>query len=46
MLVIFFSDGVVLFRAAHLNNKFEENSAKYSGKATADDIKDFITENL
>lgn len=39
-------DGIVLFRPAHLNNKFEDNSVKYTGPANSADINKFITNNL
>lgn len=39
-------DGVLLFRPAHLNNKFEESSVKYTGDANSADIHKFITNNL
>lgn len=41
-----YRDGVVLFRAAHLQNKFEDNTIKYDGKPNTADLNDFITENL
>lgn len=40
------TDGIVLFRPAHLNNKFEDNSVQYSGKADSADISTFITKNF
>lgn len=39
-------DGLILFRPKHLQNKFEENSVTYSGKADASDIQKFITKNF
>uniref|UniRef100_V5GVX1 Protein disulfide-isomerase n=2 Tax=Anoplophora glabripennis TaxID=217634 RepID=V5GVX1_ANOGL len=37
-------DGVVLFRAAHLQNKFEDGTVKYDGKPNTADLNDFITD--
>lgn len=42
----FYRDGVVLFHAAHLQNKFEDSTVKYAGKPNTADLNDFITENL
>ncbi|CAG9855022.1 unnamed protein product [Phyllotreta striolata] len=39
-------DGLVLFRPQHLQNKFEDNSVKYTGGADAEDIQKFITKNF
>ncbi|XP_057666864.1 protein disulfide-isomerase A3 [Diorhabda carinulata] len=39
-------DGLVLFRPTHLQNKFEENSVKYTGGADAAEIQKFITKNF
>lgn len=38
-------DGIVLFRAKHLHNKFEDNSVKYEGSANKADIDSWITKN-
>ncbi|CAH0562010.1 unnamed protein product [Brassicogethes aeneus] len=40
------TDGIVLFRPSHLNNKFEESTIKFTGKSDADSIKTFITKNF
>ncbi|XP_066158872.1 protein disulfide-isomerase A3 [Euwallacea fornicatus] len=40
------SDGVVLFRPAHLKNKFEPESVTYSGSAETADLNDFVTKNF
>jgi protein disulfide isomerase family A protein 3 len=39
-------DGLILFRPIHLQNKFEENSVKYTGDADATEIQKFITKNF
>ncbi|KAF7287794.1 hypothetical protein GWI33_003425 [Rhynchophorus ferrugineus] len=36
------SDAVILFRPAHLKNKFEPNSVTYSGPAETADLNDFV----
>ncbi|KAK9890375.1 hypothetical protein WA026_010468 [Henosepilachna vigintioctopunctata] len=38
-------DNIVLFRPAIFNNKFEDNSITYSGKADSSSIGDFISKN-
>ncbi|XP_065165106.1 protein disulfide-isomerase A3 [Atheta coriaria] len=37
------SDGIVLFRPAHLHNKFEENNVKYEGDGS--DLREWINKN-
>lgn len=39
-------NGIVLFRPVHLQNKFEDNSVTYKGKADTSDIKEFISSNF
>ncbi|GJQ69959.1 ERp60 [Trypoxylus dichotomus] len=38
-------DAVILFRPAHLNNKFEDGRVKYTGSASSGEINTFITKN-
>ncbi|KRT84796.1 Thioredoxin, partial [Oryctes borbonicus] len=38
-------DGIILFRPAHLNNKFEDGRVKYTGSASSEEINTFITKN-
>ncbi|CAH1134868.1 unnamed protein product [Ceutorhynchus assimilis] len=40
------TDGVVLFRPAHLKNKFEDASVTYSGKADSADLNEWVTKNF
>ncbi|XP_072402081.1 protein disulfide-isomerase A3 [Diabrotica undecimpunctata] len=39
-------DGLVLFRPAHLQNKFEDSKVQYSGSADAGSIQTFVNKNL
>lgn len=43
--VPFYRDGIVLFRAKNLLNKFEDNTVKYTGGASKADIDSWITKN-
>lgn len=38
-------NGIVLFRAAHLSNKFEPDFVKFEGK-TKEDLNDFVKDTL
>ncbi|XP_030748346.1 protein disulfide-isomerase A3 [Sitophilus oryzae] len=40
------TDAVILFRPAHLKNKFEPSSVTYSGPAESSDLNDFLTKNF
>ena len=39
-------EGVVLFRAPHMANKFEVSALKYDGSADASALKQFIQKNM
>lgn len=44
-LLLICRDGIILFRPAHLHNKFEENNVEYKGSTSTSEINDFITKN-
>lgn len=40
-----YSDAIIIFRAAHLQNKFESNTVTFEGK-TKDELSEFVTSNF